>query len=111
MWLSRPSGRVTAGSQAASGHAPVHDVEGPTALVVARGDRTPVSVGCPGPADREDRVVNTYRVHIRSDEFEYEHEVRATDVEKEDGWTIFWSGNDVFMRIRDDHIVSLEHLI
>ena len=55
--------------------------------------------------------MNTYRLHIRSDEFEYEHEIRATDVEKEDGWTIFWSGKDVFMRIRDDHIVSLEHLI
>ena len=60
---------------------------------------------------QENGIVNTYRLHIRSDEFEYEHEIRATEVEKEDGWTIFWSGNDVFMRIRDDHIVSLEHLI
>jgi hypothetical protein len=55
--------------------------------------------------------MNTYRLHVRSDEFQYEHEVHATNVEKEDGWTIFWSGNDVFMRIRDEHIVSLEHLI
>ncbi len=37
--------------------------------------------------------------------------MHATAVDREDGWTIFWSGDDVFMRIRDDHIVSLEHLI
>jgi hypothetical protein len=55
--------------------------------------------------------LNTYRIHIGSDEFHYESEVRASNVEKEDGWTIFWNGNDVFMRIRDEHIVSLEHLI
>ena len=39
--------------------------------------------------------MNTYRIHIRSDEFEYESEVHASNVEKEDGWTIFWNGNDV----------------
>lgn len=55
--------------------------------------------------------MNTYRIHVRSDEFEYESEVKASNVEKEDGWTIFWNGNDVFARIRDEHIVSLEHLI
>ena len=43
--------------------------------------------------------MNTYRLHVRSDEFQYEHEVHATNVEKEDGWTIFWNGNNVFMRI------------
>ena len=57
------------------------------------------------------RPVNTYRLHLRSDEFQYEQEIHATAVDKEDGWTIFWSGDDVFMRIRDEHIVSLEHLI
>jgi hypothetical protein len=55
--------------------------------------------------------MNTYRIHIRSDEFQYESEIHASNVEKEDGWTIFWNGKDVFMRIRDEHIVSLEHLI
>ena len=61
--------------------------------------------------DTEVVTVNTYRIHLRSDEFQYEQEVRATAVDREDGWTIFWAGDDVFMRIRDDHIVSLEHLI
>jgi hypothetical protein len=29
--------------------------------------------------------LNTYRIHIRSDEFQYESEVHASNVEKEDG--------------------------
>ena len=52
----------------------------------------------------------TYRLHVRSDEFQYENEVHATRVDKEDGWTVFWADKDVYMRIRDEHIVSLEHL-
>jgi hypothetical protein len=54
--------------------------------------------------------LNTYRIHIRSDEFQYASELQASNVEEEDGWTTFWRGNDVFMRIRDEHIVSLERL-
>jgi len=61
--------------------------------------------------DEKETDVNTYRLHVHSDEFHYENEIHASNVEKEDGWTIFWNGNDVFMRIRDEHIVSLEHLI
>jgi hypothetical protein len=61
--------------------------------------------------DEKGTDVNTYRLHVQSDEFHYENEIHASNVEKEDGWTIFWNGNDVFMRIRDEHIVSLEHLI
>ena len=56
-------------------------------------------------------AAGTYRLHVRSDEFQYEQEVHATDIEKEDGWTVFFAGKDAFMRIRDEHIVSLEHLI
>jgi hypothetical protein len=54
--------------------------------------------------------LNKYRIHIRSDEFQYTNEIEATNVEEEDGWTVFWNGKDVFMRIRDEHIVSLERL-
>lgn len=52
----------------------------------------------------------TYRLHLRSDEFQFENEIHATQVDREDGWTVFWNGNDVFLRVRDAHIVSLEHL-
>ena len=54
--------------------------------------------------------MNTYRIHIRSDEFQYESEVQASNVEEEDGWTVFWKGNDVFARIRNEHIVTLERV-
>jgi SnoaL-like protein len=56
-------------------------------------------------------AVDTYRLHLRSDEFSYEHEVHASAVDREDGWTVFWSGDDAFLRVRDEHIVSLELLI
>ena len=55
--------------------------------------------------------MNTYRLHLHTDQLHSEQEVHATEVEKEDGWTIFRAGDVVFMRIRDEHIVSLEHLI
>ena len=52
-----------------------------------------------------------YRLHARSDEFQYESDIHASQVDKEDGWTVFWADKDVYMRIRDEHIVSLEHLV
>ncbi|HEY0577391.1 MAG TPA: hypothetical protein VGD73_25075 [Pseudonocardia sp.] len=58
----------------------------------------------------QEPVLQVYRIHLRSDEFQFESEVRATQVDREDGWTVFWNGNDVFLRVRDEHIVSLEHL-
>jgi hypothetical protein len=58
----------------------------------------------------EQPTLQTYRIHLRSDEFQFENEVHASQVDREDGWTVFWNGNDVFLRVRDNHIVSLEHL-
>jgi hypothetical protein len=52
-----------------------------------------------------------YRLHARSDEFQYESDIHASQVDKEDGWTVFWSGDEVFLRIRDEHVVSLELLV
>jgi hypothetical protein len=61
-----------------------------------------------GPA--AEPALQAYRVHLRSGHVQYENVVHASQVDREDGWTVFWSGNDVFMRVRDEHIVSLEHL-
>jgi hypothetical protein len=70
------------------------------------------TVAGPRPAVTDPRgTMATYRIHVRSDEFQYENEVHATRVDKEDGWTVFWADKDVYMRIRDEHIVSLEHLV
>lgn len=51
-----------------------------------------------------------YRVHVRHEDFAFENVVHATQVDREDGWTVFWHGNDVFMRLRDEHIVSCDLL-
>jgi hypothetical protein len=55
--------------------------------------------------------LQAYRIHLRSDEFQFENVIHASQVDREDGWTVFWSGNDVFLRVRDEHIVSIEHLV
>lgn len=52
-----------------------------------------------------------YRIHVKSDEFQYKNLIHATQVDKEDGWTVFWMNDEVFMRVRDEHIVSLEELV
>jgi hypothetical protein len=54
--------------------------------------------------------VQDYRIHLMSDGCEFENVVHATQVDREDGWTVFWHENHVFLRVRDEHIVSLEHL-
>jgi len=56
-------------------------------------------------------VMAAYRLHARNDEFQYESDIHASQVDKEDGWTVFWSGDEVFLRIRDEHVVSLELLV
>lgn len=53
----------------------------------------------------------TYRIHIHGDEFQFESEIHATRVDREDGWTVFWNADHVFLRVRDQNIVSLEHLV
>ena len=52
-----------------------------------------------------------YRVHVKSDEFQFKNLIHATQVDKEDGWTVFWMEDEVFMRVRDEHVVSLEELV
>lgn len=32
------------------------------------------------------------------------------DLEREDGWTILFRGNEAILRVRDEHVQSLEHV-
>jgi hypothetical protein len=34
----------------------------------------------------------------------------VADVEREDGWTILFRGTEAFLRVRDEHVHSLERL-
>ncbi len=63
------------------------------------------------PAGADGAVSSAYRIHVRHEEFQFESVVHASQVDREDGWTVFWQGDDVFLRLRDEHLVSLEHLI
>jgi hypothetical protein len=64
----------------------------------------------PGSGVDDGQASVSYRVHVRHED-SFEHVVHATQVDREDGWTVFWSGNDVFMRLRHEHVVSLEGLV
>jgi len=65
-----------------------------------------------GPAaEPVEAASSAYRIHVRHEEFQYEGVVHATQVDREDGWTVFWQGDDVFLRLRDEHLTSIEHLI
>jgi hypothetical protein len=36
--------------------------------------------------------------------------LKDVEVEREDGWTVFFRGNDAILRVRDEHVQSLELL-
>ncbi len=57
-----------------------------------------------GPAAVDEPNLQAYRIHLRSDEFQFENVIHASQVDREDSWTVFWSGNDVFLRVRDQHM-------
>jgi hypothetical protein len=56
-------------------------------------------------------TVATYKLVYRDDEGD--HEVTETldnvdDVQREDGIVTFWRGNDAFLRLQEQHVVSLD---
>jgi hypothetical protein len=56
------------------------------------------------------RTVARYQLVYRDDEGD--HEVTETlddvdDVQREDGIVSFWRGNDAFLRLQEQHVVSL----
>jgi hypothetical protein len=59
------------------------------------------------------RTVARYKLVYRDDEGD--HEVTETlddvdDVQREDGIVSFWRGNDAFLRVREQHVTSLEEV-
>ena len=50
----------------------------------------------------------TYRM-VYGDEAQVVREtLKDVEVEREDGWTVFFRGNDAILRVRDEHVQSLE---
>lgn len=50
----------------------------------------------------------TYRM-VYGDETQVVREtLKDVELEREDGWTVFFRGDDAILRIRDEHVQSLE---
>jgi hypothetical protein len=50
----------------------------------------------------------TYRM-VYGDEAQVVREtLNDVELEREDGWTVFFRGNEAILRVRDEHVQSLE---
>ena len=52
----------------------------------------------------------TYRMVYGDDTRVSRETFRDVHLEREDGWTVLFRGNDAILRVRDEHIQSLERV-
>lgn len=52
----------------------------------------------------------TYRIVYGDDAQVVRETFHEVDLEREDGWTVLFRGKEAILRLRDEHIQSLEHL-
>lgn len=52
----------------------------------------------------------TYRMVYGDEEQVVRETYHDVDIEREDGWTVLFRGNHAILRVRDEHIHSLERL-
>jgi hypothetical protein len=52
----------------------------------------------------------TYRMVYGDDEQVIRETWHDVTLEREDGWTVLFRGNDAILRVRDEHVQSLERL-
>lgn len=52
----------------------------------------------------------TYRMVYGDEEQVVRETFHDVDIEREDGWTVFFRGKDAILRVHDEHIQSLERL-
>jgi len=52
----------------------------------------------------------TYRMVYGDDVQVVQETLKDVELEREDGWTVFFRGNDAILRVRDEHVQSLELL-
>lgn len=52
----------------------------------------------------------TYRMVYGDQEQVVRETFRDVDVEREDGWTVLFRGGDAILRVRDEHVQSLERV-
>jgi hypothetical protein len=52
----------------------------------------------------------TYRMVYGDEDQVVRETFKDVSVEREDGWTVFFRGTDAILRVRDEHVHSLEVL-
>jgi hypothetical protein len=52
----------------------------------------------------------TYRMVYGEGQQTAEETLDDVEIVEEDGWTVFFRGNDAILRVRDEHIQSLEQV-
>ena len=52
----------------------------------------------------------SYRMVYGDEEQVVRETFHDVDLEHEDGWTVVFRGKEAILRVRDEHIQSLEHL-
>ena len=52
----------------------------------------------------------TYRMAYGDEEQVVQETFADVEVEREDGWTVLFRGNDAILRVQDAHVHSLERL-
>jgi hypothetical protein len=52
----------------------------------------------------------TYRMVYGDDTQVARETFHDVDLEREDGWTVLFRANEAILRVRDEHIQSLEHV-
>ena len=52
----------------------------------------------------------SYRIVYGDDEQVVQETFRDVKIEREDGWTVLFRGKEAILRLRDEHIQSLEPL-
>jgi hypothetical protein len=54
--------------------------------------------------------MSTYRMVYGDDEEVVRETYEDVEIDREDGWTTFFRGDDAILRVRDEHVRSLELL-
>jgi hypothetical protein len=55
-------------------------------------------------------MTTTYRIVYGDDEQVVRETFTDVDVQREDGWLVFFRGDDAILRVREEHVQSMEEL-
>jgi hypothetical protein len=58
----------------------------------------------------EEAAMPTYRMVYGDGEQTVEETLDDVEIVEEDGWTVLFRGNDAILRVRDEHVKSLEQV-